>query len=284
MRTKKHIGYLGPEGTFSEQAVKEVFKDSESFGFNRYDTIQDCLFAVERKMLDYAVVPIENSNGGSVNITIDCLVHEINVPIQGDIQLPISYELLADGPQMNKVSYDVIYGHPQALKQCDHYLRRCFEDVELQPTASSSMAAQIVAESPDRPSLAIANTSTKQIYGLTAIDRGIEDSAENMTRFIVLGDEAIDLPSGKTKSTMVVSFPENDLRVLGKVLGVLEALSIEPIKIESVPLKKNLGEYVFIIDVDTTDQCKAYKQACDDIRALNCRIRHLGSYPFVMVG
>jgi len=279
LHTKRHIGYLGPNGTFTEQAAKTVFKENGSFDFNMYDTIRDCLFAANDKTLDYMVVPIENSIGGSVSTTIDWLVHEICVPIQGDIHLPISYELLTNNSQVNIADYEIIYGHPQALKQCAHYLRRCYEGVDLQPTESSAMAAQIVAENTERPALAIANRLTRQIYDLTVIDTGIENNLENTTRFIILGDEAIDLPSRTMKSTMVVSFPGNDLMVLRKVLGVFQTLSLSPLKIESIPMKRKLGEYVFIIDLDTTDENKAYKQACDDIRALKCELRHLGTYP-----
>lgn len=280
---KRRIGYLGPAGTFSEQAAKAVFTGNASSDCNLYGTIQECLFAVKNKSIDYAVVPIENSIGGAVDITLDWLVHEIKVPIQGEMQLPISYELLAHSQQVNTASYGAIYGHPQALKQCNHYLGTNYKNLEQEPVESSAMAAQIVAEKPDQPVLALANRRTRQLYDLSTVDKKIENNAENRTRFIVLGNEAIDLPSEKMKSTMVVSFPENDLMVLRSVLEVLEMAGLKPLKMESIPMKRKLGEYVFIIDLDTTEKGAAFNQVCDDIRALNCGLRHLGSYPLKIV-
>lgn len=278
MHTIKHVGYLGPKGTFSEQAAKEVFKNSDSFDFHRYDTIHDCLMAATNQTIDYAVVPIENSIGGSVNITVDHLFHDINLPIQGEIHLPISYELLGNAPQANTGACDIIYGHPQALKQCNNYLREHYNDVVLQPTDSSGAAAQIVSENPGQAALAVANTEIKHIYDLVAIADEIENNTANTTRFIVLGDDTIDLPCDIMKSTLIIALPDNDLKGLQNVLKVFETLALSPLKIESVPLKRRLGEYGFIIDVDTTNQHTVYNQACNNIRALNCTLQHLGTY------
>lgn len=281
MHKKRKIGYLGPEGTFTQQAAEAVFQDRGSARFQMYGTIQECLSAIKNKTLDYAVVPIENSIGGSIRVTLDGLVHELNAPIQGEIQLPISYELLANDGQVNNASYTMIYGHPQALKQCDYYLSVYYKNTRREATESSAMAAQIVAEKPSRCALALGNRLTRHIYDLTAIDRQMENNQNNTTRFIILGNEAIPLSSEKIKSTMVVTFPGNDLMVLQNVLGVLKALSIQPLKIESIPTKRELGEYVFIIDVNTTAQKTAYNQAINDIQVLHCNVRDLGSYPWV---
>lgn len=278
MYTTKHIGYLGPEGTFSEQAAMEVFGDCDSFSYHRYPTIQECLLAANKQLLDYALVPVENSIGGSVNITVSQLVHDLHIPIQGEVHLPISYELLGSDPEVCIDSCEIIYGHPQALRQCDDYLRRHYNDVVLQPTDSSSAAAKMVAENPDQAALALANTATRHIYGLTVIASEIENNAENTTRFIVLGDDAIDLSRDIIKSTLVITLPGHDLRVLQNVLGTFETLALKPLKIESVPLKKKLGEYAYIIDVDTTSHHDSYLQACDAIQKWGCSLRHLGTY------
>src|SRR5699024_3092069 len=106
----------------------------------------------------------------------------------------------------------------------------------------------------------------------------IENNAENTTRLIVLGDDAIDLYRDIIKSTLIITLPGLDLRVLQNVLGTFETLDLKTIKIESVPLKKKYGEYAYIIDVDTTSHHDSYLQACDAIQKWGCSLRHLGTY------
>src|SRR5699024_3540275 len=135
-------------------------------------------------------------------------------------------------------SCEIIYGHPQALRQCDDYLRRHYNDVVLQPTDSSSAAAKMVAENPDQAALALANTATRHIYGLTVIASEIENNAENTTRFIVLGDDAIDLSRDIIKSTLIITLPGHDLRVLQNYLAKLKRLPRRPIKKKTTRIKR----------------------------------------------
>src|SRR5699024_10610983 len=122
----------------------EVFGDCDSFSYHRYPTIQECLLAPNKQLLDYALVPVEHSIGGSVNITVSQLVHALHIPIQGEVHLPISYELLGSDPEVCIDSCEIIYGHPQALRQCAGYLRRHFMYYCLVTTDSTSAGAKMV--------------------------------------------------------------------------------------------------------------------------------------------
>ena len=275
---KKSIGYLGPAGTFTELAVNALFPNRQSVSLQGYSSIQACLLAARQIETNYTVVPIENSIGGSVDMTLDWLINEINVPIQAEVRLPVHHELLANQSQSSTHNYEVIYGHPQALKQCNQYLRDFYPDIEQRATDSSALAAKIISENPDESWLAIANFVAKDIYGLLEIKKNIENNIMNMTRFIVLGYEELMLPEDSMKSSIIVSFPEKKLMMLHKVLAIIDHWGITPTKIESVPMKTELGEYVFLIDIDTTNVLSSYVRACSDIRDLNCKLRQLGTY------
>lgn len=277
--TKKKIGYLGPIGTYTGLAVNALFPDSNAFDLKEFSNIQNCLLAANQEETNFTVVPIENSIGGSVNMTLDWLIHEIKVPIQGEVHLPIHHELLANPSQVQNKDHHLIYGHPQALKQCEKFLREYYSHIEIRPTNSSAEAAKIVSNNPKKPWLAIANSIAKEIYGLVDLEKNIEDNAANMTRFIVLGREKLSLTADKMKSSLIVSFPENNIMMLYEVLGLFDKWKIYPTKIDSAPMKTELGEYVFFIDVDTTDKQDNYNSACADMLDLNCTLRHLGTYP-----
>lgn len=282
MNDKIVIGYLGPIGTYTGIAVNHLFSHLKSFKLKEFPNIQKCLKAANQNHTNYTVVPIENSIGGSVNMTLDWLIHEIKVPILGEVHLPIHHELLAHPNQISHQYHELIYGHPQALKQCERYLINNYEHIKLCPTDSSAEAARIIANNPDEPWLAIANSMAKEIYGLIDLEKNIEDNATNTTRFIVLGNEPLALSNHNMKSSCIISFPENDLMVLYNVLGVFKEQSINPTKIASAPMKTVLGEYVFLIDLDTTNKDENFQKACSNIRDLNCTLRHLGTYPTLL--
>lgn len=279
MNEKKTIGYLGPIGTYTGIAVNYFFPETNAYELREFPNIQACLLAANERKTNYTVVPIENSIGGSVNMTLDWLVHEISVPILGEVRLPIHHELLAHPDRQQNKRADVIYGHPQAIKQCEKFLMKHYAHCDIRPMDSSAEAAKKVAMNPDKPWLAIANSMAKEIYHLTTVRSRIEDNEANRTRFILLGDEPLPLGGTKVKSSLTVSFPENDLLVLHEVLDVFKRRDIKPTKIASAPMKTELGEYMFFIDVETTNRSEQYDRACEDIRNKNCTLRHLGTYP-----
>lgn len=279
MMAKKKIGYLGPIGTYTGLAVEALFPDSQNFELIAFSNIQKCLLAANQNETNYTVVPIENSIGGSVNMTLDWIIHEIKVPIQAEVSLPIHHELLIHPDQLNSENYNLIYGHPQALKQCEKFLREHYENIELRPTDSSAEAVKIIKNNPEKPWLAIANSIAKEIYGMISLEKNIEDNASNTTRFIVLGHEKLTLNTNNSKSSLVLSLPENNLMLLYKVLNVFNKWELKPTKIDSAPMKTELGKYVFFIDIDTTNKEVNYQLASSDIRGLDCNLRHLGTYP-----
>ncbi|MEK3935665.1 prephenate dehydratase [Sporosarcina sp. FSL W7-1349] len=278
-KSERRIGYLGPVGTFTGLAVHALFPDEEMTNLHAFPTIENCLLAAHQRTTDVTVVPIENSIGGSVSMTLDWLIHEVEVPIQAEVRLPVHHELLAHPAQAEQTEFETVYAHPQALKQCDQYLRTHYPEIEQRPMNSSAEAAWLVANNPDKPWLSISNFIAKEIYELEAIQSNIENNGMNMTRFIALGYEELDLRADFQKSSMIVSFPENELMTLHQVLGLVDRYDIKPTKIESAPMKTELGHYVFFIDLDTTGKSDAYQQLCQDIRNLGCSLRHLGTYP-----
>lgn len=279
MSKKKSIGYLGPIGTYTGIAVNYFFPETDVYELREFPNIQACLLAANERETNYTVVPIENSIGGSVNMTLDWLVHEISVPILGEVRLPIHHELLAHRDQPDDMKANVIFGHPQAIKQCEKFLRTHYSHCDLRPMDSSAEAAKTVAQNPDEPWLAIANSMAGEIYQLTTVRSRIEDNEANRTRFLLLGDEPIPLNGTKEKASLTVSFPENNLLVLHEVLDAFKRWDIQPTKIASAPMKTELGEYMFFIDVDTTNCIERYERACEDIRSKDCTLRHLGTYP-----
>ncbi|MFS0576628.1 prephenate dehydratase [Sporosarcina sp. 179-K 3D1 HS] len=279
MKKERRIGYLGPAGTFTGLAVHALFPDEEMTNLHSFPSIEECLLAAHQRKTDVTVVPIENSIGGSVSMTLDWLIHEVEVPIQAEVRLPVHHELLAHPAQVGQRDFEIVYAHPQALKQCDQYLRTHHPDIEQRPMNSSAEAAWLVANNPDKAWLSISNFIAKEIYQLKAIQSNIENNGMNTTRFIALGYEKLDLVAEFQKSSMIVSFPENELMTLYQVLGVIDKYDIKPTKIESAPMKTELGHYVFFIDLDTTGKREAYQLLCQDIRNLGCGLRQLGTYP-----
>lgn len=276
---KRSIGYLGPIGTFTELAVHALFPDEDMLELQAFSSIEKCLIAAHERTTDITVVPIENSIGGSVNMTLDWLIHEVDIPIQAEVRLPVHHELLSHPNQSEQRDFEIIFAHPQALMQCNQYLRENYPNVELRPTNSSAEAAWTTSNNPDKPWLSIANFIARDIYGLNSIKSGIENNGTNTTRFIALGYEAIPISKEGEKSSIIVSFPENELIMLHKVLGIINDHKITPTKIESAPMKTELGDYVFFIDLDTKNQTKAYEKACQEIKKTGCSLRHLGTYP-----
>lgn len=276
---KRSIGYLGPIGTFTELAVHALFPNDQMLTLKAFPSIEKCLIAAHERTTDITVVPIENSIGGSVSMTLDWLIHEVEIPIQAEVRLPVHHELLVHPAQLEQTDFEIIFAHPQALMQCNQYLRKYYPNVELRPTNSSSEAAWTISNNPDKPWLSIANFIARDIYELTSLKSSIENNVTNTTRFIALGYEPISIATEGEKSSIIVSFPENKLMMLHMVLGIIDSYKIIPTKIESAPMKTELGDYVFFIDLDTKNKTDVYHEACKEIRDLGCSLRHLGTYP-----
>lgn len=286
MEKQNKIGYLGPSGSFTEVAVKNFFKN-ECFQLCPFQTIPDCLQSIDLNELDYVVVPIENSIGGPVHITVDWLIHEVNIPIQGEVKLPIDQDLLIhpkqrEGMNNNKDRFQKILSHPQAILQCSRYIRKNYPKIEIQYTNSTAEAARIISENPDEPLLAIANSIAKDIYQLETLKKAIQDYPNNLTRFVVLGKKPYlveaESKDSKYKQSLLLALPMNDLMMLHKVLGIFTEYEIKLTRMDSAPMKTGMGNYYFFIDIDTNNTSDL-TLPFNEIEQLGYNVRQLGRYP-----
>ncbi len=267
------IGYLGPEGTFSEMALLSYceHKTAEKVAFA---TIPDAIWAVYGQKVQEAVVPVENSLEGTVYITLDLLAHEVELLIKGEIVIPVRQALLSREPvRLAEVAY--IYSHPQGIGQCMQFIRQNMPQAEIKYTNSTSEGAKIAAETPR--SVAIGTVRAAELYGLQVLSAGIQDNSDNCTRFLVLGREDHP-PTGHDKTSLIIAVPDTP-GSLYTMLGEFARRGINMQKIESRPSRKILGEYIFFIDVNGHRQEAALAAAINSMRAKSYYVKMLGSYP-----
>ncbi|MCP1145420.1 prephenate dehydratase [Lysinibacillus endophyticus] len=277
---EKRIAYLGPEASFTYLATKGLFPNEWLMPFT---TIPDCIEAVSNDRVDFAVVPVENALEGTVTLTIDYLYHEADLYVVGEVLSKIQQHLMVNKEQVNNwQNIEGVYSHSHALAQCHKYLFYRFSSVPLNQTSSTAAAAKYVAENPDKCIAAIGNTSSAEKYGLEIVERNIHDFHFNHTRFFVLAKKNSRLPietsEGKSKTTFMLTLPENVSGALHQVLSVFAWRRIDLSKIESRPLKTGLGDYFFIIDVLADENEPMVKGAVEELGALGCTVKSLGTY------
>ncbi|MCF6092725.1 prephenate dehydratase [Microaerobacter geothermalis] len=283
---RRRIAFLGPRGTFTEEAARAIFPDEDKNEWVPRKNIADCLETTYRKETDFGVVPIENSIEGSVNLTLDWLIHEVNLPILAEMVLPITQHLLVAKREipitLNHV--EKVYSHPHAVAQCHHFLRECLPHVEVEYTNSTAEAAQFVANSPEKPWAAIGTSLAEEIYPLKILHHQIQDHTNNYTRFILVGEEnAFIGHSEKQKTSILVTLPSDFPGALYQVLAAFAWRKINLSRIESRPTKKGLGSYHFLIDIEQGMDDVLLPGAFAEIEAIGCEVRYLGTYPCFMV-
>lgn len=273
------IGYLGPPGTFSEEALQANLADRFS-ALVPYPTVTQVLLAVQAGEVDSGIVPIENSIEGSVNATIDTLTFETDLLIEAELVHPVSHRLVAR-PGVRPEQLTAIVSHPQATAQCRRYLNEHFPGVTIIAANSTAEAAQIVSGS-DEPEGALATELAAKLYGLDVLERDVEDYEYNMTRFIVAGRTA-QPRTGTDKTTLICFIQENRPGSLLEILTELASRSINLTKIESRPTKKVLGEYYFFIDIEGHQDDDDVAAALAALVGILRELKLLGSYPAVEV-
>lgn len=269
------IGYLGPEGTFSEEALVK-FASTFDYEAVAYLTVYDIFQAVEKKEIDKGFVPIENSIEGSVNITLDLLAFSFDLKIEREIIYPIHHYLLGqEGQQLSQAK--LVVSHPQAIAQCEKFLRENLPQAKVE-VASSTAEAASKAQRLGEGVVAIGPQRAAEIYNLKILNSRIEDFEDNLTRFVLVGKEETK-PTGFDK-TSIVCFIYEDRP--GSLLGILQEFAYRYInltKIVSRPTKKALGDYCFFIDMEGHKDDETIKDA---LKCLSCKLRQvkiLGSYP-----
>ena len=267
------VGYLGPKGSFSHQVAQKAFPKADLIP---YQTITEVIKAYENRLVDFSIVPVENSIEGSVHETLDYLFHHAQLQTVVELIQPIKQQLMVSnfGNPIEK-----IFSHPQALAQSKVYIQKHYPDALLEMTASTASAARLVAEHPDKPYAAIAPESAAYEYDLQIVARDVQEMSENFTRFWVLGIEIpiLSLASLGFKQTLALTLPDNLPGALYKALSVFAWRGIDLTKIESRPLKTALGEYFFIIDVDGRQE-KLLQFALEELTTIGITFKILGHY------
>lgn len=269
----KRIAYLGPEGTFTQEAAIRYDPEAE---LESFPTVAAVALAVSSGIAQEGVVPIENSLEGSVTATLDLLIHEARLLINRELVLPIVHCLLVK-PGTRSADIQIIHSHPQSLGQCRGFLERCFPGAQLEASLSNATAAEAVAEGPAGVA-AIAPRRNAELRGLEVLAHGIQDSEYNVTRFVVL-TEHDSAPTGDDKTSMCFSFAGDKAGLLYEALGEFARRSINLAKIESRPAKQLLGEYVFLIDCEGHREDQPVKDAIEAVRSQASTIKIFGSYP-----
>jgi len=264
----KKIGFLGPSGSYAEEAASRI--DGELVPF---DSIMEVMESLKQNEVDMGVVPIENSIEGSVGVTLDLLVHDYDLKIIGEIILPINHKLLLNkDTSIDEVK--TVYSHVQALSQC----RKFIEKMNVNPvaTSSTSMAAEMVKS--QKYSAAIGTKKAAELYGLKIVADNIQDYDENSTRFIILGKQFHSV-TGKDKTSIAFSLNEDKPGGLYDVLGIFTKCNVNLTKIESRPSKKKLGKYIFFIDFQGHVDNIEVKNILNNIKNKVLYVKILGSYP-----
>ncbi|MCL6547493.1 MAG: prephenate dehydratase [Alicyclobacillus sp.] len=278
------VGYLGPAGTFSEEAAHQYFSAIGDGGpdiqWMMFQTIQDVMEALSGGIIDKGVVPIENSIEGTVRMTIDGLLDDPSLFIQGEIVLPITQHLLATaGVTLEDVRE--VWSHPQALAQCRTFLRNL--GVQTAPCDSTASAVAAVARSGRRDLAAIGPERSAKEHGLAVLASGIQDNQWNETRFAVIakGQQITGRPS---KTMLLVAPCAERAGVLATILHVFAALDLNLTWIESRPTKRRLGTYQFFMDVEAALHDEPMRKALTILETLGHDVRVLGSYRTVVGG
>jgi len=276
------LGYLGPPGTFSEEALRAqpLAPDAELVPFA---SIHETVMAVEAGDVDRALVPIENSLEGGISATLDAIAVDANdVAIVGEAVMAIRNCLMArDDLALDAIA--VVVSHPQPLGQCARFLRNELSQAELRASGSTAEAVRMVAAS-NEPWAALGPRSAAERYGCRVLREGVDDDPDNATRFAWVarsGTEPLDADGGASWKTSVVFAGAGDLQPgwLVRCLSEFAFRGVNLTKIESRPWRGRLGHYLFHVDMDGRADERTVADAVDALRAHCEVVRLLGSYP-----
>ena len=266
------VGYLGPPGTFSEEAVARLALATEGVPF---PTFADAHAALRRGEVDAALLPLENSIEGSVGATLDLLVQEPGPLIRRELTLPVDQHLLAlPGTRLEDVQR--VLSHPQPLGQCARFLRERLPRASLEPTLSTADAARKVAEG--GPGLAAIGARAGTRYGLALLAERIQDVPDNVTRFVLLA-QADEAPTGADRTSIAFTLDRDRPGGLYEVMGEFAARGLNLSRLESRPMKQALGHYVFFLDFEGHRLDATGAAALEGVRKRVHRLVLLGSYP-----
>jgi prephenate dehydratase len=273
------IAYLGPAGTFNEDALREATAEMD-FEPLQAATIYDAILSVERGEADRALVPFENSIEGAVRPTLDTLAFEVeSVTIVGEYDYPIRTSLIARRQvPLEKIS--AVLSHPQASAQCARFIREELRGAEVRAAPSTADAVRTVSEAAE-PWAALGARGAAELYGCVVLREGVEDTEDNVTRFVWIAPQGTE-PQGEGpwKTSLVFSeLGEDHPGALVEALLEFSGRQINLTRIESRPLRRGLGRYMFFVDLEGDAAESLVEQAIEGLGAKAESVRVLGSYP-----
>jgi prephenate dehydratase len=274
------LAYLGPAGTFTEDALRAATRGRESFEPLRTSSVHEAIVAVERGEADRALVPFENSIEGSVRPTLDTLAHDAGaVTIVGEYDHAVSPSLIArEHLPLERIS--TVISHPQPLAQCARFIREELPSAETRPASSTAEAVRLVSESA-KPWAALGSRSAAELYGCEVLRDGVEDEAGNVTRFVWIAPAGTAPGEGAAWKTSLVFYElgEDHPGALVDALREFSSRDVNLTRIESRPLRQELGRYMFFIDLEGAEGDDAVTAAIAGLREKAESVRVLGSYP-----
>ena len=264
------VAFQGEKGAFSEDAVLKFFGDVELLPSR---SLADVFGRVNEGKADFGVVPVENSQAGSINETYDLLL-KYNLNILGEIALEVNHCLMAPEGESVK-SIKTVYSHPQALAQCEEFLRKL--DVEIVPTYDTAGSAKLIREKALKNCAAVASRRVAEIYRMHVLAEDIQTIPDNYTKFFVVSKDKAEY-AGENKTSLVFS-ARNAPGALYECLGAFATRGINLTKLESRPSKDKPWEYVFYVDLEGHMDDSVCREALRDLREKTTFLKILGSYP-----
>ena len=276
-RRRTSIAFLGPAGTFTEEALftQPDLADAEVVPLA---SLAEVLESTCSGRTDLAFVPIENSIEGTVQATVDSLIFEVDLLVQREVVLDVHMHLLAP-PGTSIEAIRRVLSFPHASAQCRRYLAERLPGVEVVPTNSTAEAARILGEERRPHSAALAPRLAAELYGLDILASTVEDHPDNQTRFVALATEGIPSATGHDKTSIVCFQRQDHPGSLHGILSEFSARNINLTKLESRPTKRGLGNYCFLIDLEGHLSDEVVSDCLRVLRAELAGVKFLGSYP-----
>ena len=278
------LAFLGPHGTNSEEACRCIEKIIEDFQENiqlqAYATIDEAIWAVEKREVDYCLVPVENSIEGSVRITLDTLAHDVDLIVKAELVWSVHNQLMAKNV---KAPIHTIISHAQPLAQCRNYIKKHYPKAKMEAVSSTARAAEKASHYGEGYA-AIATKIASKLYDLKLIDTDIQDVEDNFTRFILLSKNKNTISEKYTAkvqkdSMMIICQIDGRAGSLYELLGDFAKRKINMTRIESRPARTSLGEYIFFIEIDADVDEKILQEALSVAEKKCLWLKNLGVFP-----
>jgi prephenate dehydratase len=276
-QTVGRVAYLGPPGTFTEEALLSQHDLAEG-ELVAMRTMPDVLAATASGEVDFGFVALENSIEGTVRMVLDGLIFEHDLLMQREVVLHIRQNLLAP-PGTAVADVRRVVSFPDVVGQCRRFLSTSLPGVEFVAANSTAEAARVVAESGSPGTAALGTALSAQLYGLEVLAAHVEDHPENQTRFVVLAGHGIPAPTGHDKTTIVCFQHTDRPGSLHAILGQFSARNINLTHLSSRTTKRSLGEYCFFIDLEGHVDDEVVADCLRDLHAQLPDVKFLGSYP-----